>query len=73
MNQCEKYKLFINSYIEGELTNAGKILLEEHVKDCLTCRKEYAEAQTLALVLDESSQPEETREQVADSVVASIS
>ena len=73
MNNCEKYQLMIESYIEGELTEADKVTLEEHVKDCPACRTEYAEAQTLAIVLDESFQPRETDGQVADSIVTSIS
>ena len=73
MKKCETYQIIIESYIEGELTSADKTRLEEHVKDCPNCRKEYAEAQTLALVLNESFQPETSGEQVADSVMASIS
>ena len=73
MNRCEKQKKIIESYIEGELNDAAKMQLEEHVKDCSGCREEYTKAQTLALVLDESFHPESSDEQAADSVLASIS
>jgi hypothetical protein len=71
MNNCKKYQRIIKSYIEGELTEADKTQLEEHIKNCSACRKEYTKAQTLTLVVGESFQPE--TEEAVDSVMASIS
>ncbi len=73
MNNCEKYKLFIESYIEGELNDSDRIQLDEHIQNCNACRNEFQKAQTMASLLNESFHPERSADLAADSVMASIS
>lgn len=73
MNTCKKYQKLIELYVEGELNESDAILLQEHIKDCSDCREEYIGAQTLAVVINDSFQPQISDAQAADSVLASIS
>ncbi len=48
---CQKFRLWADEYIEGELTAAEMRDLEAHLAECEECRKEFEELRALKEVL----------------------
>ncbi len=48
----EEIKILLPAYLEGELDNSNKKLVEAHLKECTECKKECAELNQLEEVLN---------------------
>jgi predicted anti-sigma-YlaC factor YlaD len=46
---CDEFEILISGYLDGELDEQAKHALEEHVKTCSTCRREYQSLKRLAV------------------------
>ena len=52
MSRCPDYEVLITGYIDGELEDSQKLMLENHLKDCAECRKELERARVFKDTLD---------------------
>ena len=53
MDNCKKFKELLSDYIEGGLDPQTKLLLEQHLKECLNCSKVITRLKTLHRTLKE--------------------
>lgn len=44
IRSCDDFRLLIPSYLQGQLSSARTMLLEDHTRECLPCRKALKEA-----------------------------
>ncbi len=50
--KCAEYKRLLSPYLDGQVSGAEMIALQNHMKGCAGCAREYAEVQrTLQLVI----------------------
>jgi hypothetical protein len=50
--KCADYKRLLSPYLDGQVSGAEMFALQNHMKDCASCAREYAEVQrTLQLVI----------------------
>src|SRR4051794_40160051 len=47
---CEDFQSLMPAFVEGKLSNARKLLLEDHANECIPCRQELRAQHTLAVV-----------------------
>ncbi len=48
INGCDDFRSLIPDYLEGKLSPARKLLLEDHSNECIPCRKELKEQKSFA-------------------------
>lgn len=53
MDSCKKFKELLSDYIEGGLDPQSKLLMEQHLKECLNCSKVITRLKTLNRTLKE--------------------
>ncbi|MFZ5516860.1 MAG: anti-sigma factor family protein [Candidatus Zhuqueibacterota bacterium] len=53
MESCKKFKALLSDYIEGGLDQHTKLLMEQHLNDCLNCSKTIARLKSLHRSLSE--------------------
>jgi hypothetical protein len=46
INGCEDFQALMPEFVRGELTGARALLLEDHTRECVPCRKALKEAKT---------------------------
>lgn len=46
-NECHKYKMLINKWIDGEISDSEKAELEAHVQTCQNCQIEFEKFKNL--------------------------
>jgi Putative zinc-finger len=50
--KCAEYKRLLSPYLDGQVSGAEMFALQNHMKECASCAREYAEVQrTLQLVI----------------------
>jgi ferric-dicitrate binding protein FerR (iron transport regulator) len=60
IRSCSDLKTLIPDYLNGDLTDARKLLLEDHLKECLSCRRAFRDARG-----DKAKQPARRRASLA--------
>jgi hypothetical protein len=46
-NSCQRFKEMVSDYIEGELDHQNQSLIEQHLRDCLECKKNVSQLKSL--------------------------
>lgn len=46
-NSCQRFKEMVSDYIEGELDHQNQALIEQHLSDCLECKKNVSQLKRL--------------------------
>ncbi|MGH9641676.1 MAG: zf-HC2 domain-containing protein [Terriglobales bacterium] len=50
--KCAEYKRLLSPYLDGQVSGAEMFALQNHMRDCASCAREYAEVQrTLQLII----------------------
>ncbi|MGA9473274.1 MAG: zf-HC2 domain-containing protein [Terriglobales bacterium] len=50
--KCAEYKRLLSPYLDGQVSGAEMFALQNHMKECASCEREYAEVQrTLQLIV----------------------
>ena len=66
MNECERYEIFVSSWLDGELDRGGQIEMVDHLTRCGACREFYLAARGLgglvAMIRTPSDAPEPSAE-----------
>jgi hypothetical protein len=47
MDSCQRFKETVSDYIEGELDHQNQSLMEQHLRDCLGCKKNISQLKSL--------------------------
>lgn len=47
MDSCQRFKETVSDYIEGELDHQNQSLMEQHLRDCLGCKKNISQLKNL--------------------------
>lgn len=48
----QEYKILLSGYLDGELTDQDKKIIEDHLKDCIECQEEFNNLKQTKEVLD---------------------
>jgi anti-sigma factor RsiW len=43
--KCAEYKRLLSPYLDGQVSGAEMFALQNHMKECASCEREYAEVQ----------------------------
>lgn len=62
MKRCNRFKDMMVDSLYGELTGNDKKILDNHLKTCLSCTREYQEMATVLGVMERRVQPEMSEE-----------
>lgn len=52
-DRCRKIRKWLGPYFDGELSRSKKALVETHLEDCLSCRRELARFQRLGALIQQ--------------------
>jgi hypothetical protein len=47
MDSCQRFKEMVSDYIDGELDHQNQSLMEQHLRDCLGCKKNISQLKNL--------------------------
>ena len=53
MDSCQRFKEMVSGYIEGGLDQQNRVLMEEHLRDCLKCKATIKQLKSLTRNLKE--------------------
>lgn len=67
---CERDKLLLHAYADGELDLVGSLEIEEHLKGCSECAEELRDQQTLRTALRSSALYQRAPQSLRDRVTA---
>ena len=73
MMTCEKYKILIEQYIEGTISDEQLAELKTHTQKCDSCRKQFEHSVLLQDVVRQSLSSPMAAEQAGASIVARLS
>jgi ferric-dicitrate binding protein FerR (iron transport regulator) len=73
MNTCEKYKKFIEEFVNGTISDEQLTELRNHTETCKSCREEFKRCVLLQDVLKHSLSSQTTAGQASASVMSKLS
>ena len=47
MDSCQRFKEMVSDYIEGGIDHQNQLIMEQHLKDCLGCKKNTSQLKNL--------------------------